>query len=29
MLARNQTNRNKFGNKVKSDNKNVDFILII
>ena len=29
MLAKNQINRNKLDNKAKSDNKNLDFMLLI
>lgn len=29
MFAKNQINRNKMNNKAKSDNKNLDFMLII
>ncbi|EDP23612.1 hypothetical protein PEPMIC_01417 [Parvimonas micra ATCC 33270] len=29
MLAKNQINRNKLDNKVKSNNKNLDFMLFI
>ena len=29
MLAKCQINRNKMGNKAKSDNKNLDFMLFI
>lgn len=29
MLAKNQINRNKMDNKVKSDNKNIDFMSFI